>query len=45
MSNIDKLRGKACRKVMQSAARNDVWNMKRFAQINRYLAELPKGEK
>lgn len=37
---IDRLRGKACQHVLRAAARNDTWNMKKYAAINRYFAEL-----
>ena len=34
------LRGKVCRRIVQSACLNDEWSMQRFAAINRYLAGL-----
>lgn len=37
---IDRVRGKACQRVIRVAARNDTWNMARYAAINRYFAAL-----
>ena len=43
MKDINKLRGKACKKVLKAAAANDEWSMKRYAAINTYLTELQDG--
>jgi hypothetical protein len=40
LREVDKLRGKACHKVLQAAAADDKWRMRRYAAINIYLAEL-----
>jgi hypothetical protein len=37
---VFKLRGIVCRRIIRAASLNDVWSMRRFQYLNRYLFEM-----
>jgi hypothetical protein len=45
MTEVMKIRGKCCKKIIKAASLNDVWNMRRYQFLNTYLSKLQPEQK